>query len=493
MLSKQPLFVAIDGQLLSSGLQEDAQSNRKLLWETAENVKFYAGKVVRAIPSSLITLPEADFIPRGVTQQQLSSGVRLLWMASEQKVYSWYGPSATLVHTWDTAGQVDQVSTAEATYIDMVPWGDWIVLNNMLDQAVIYKPGTGIVALTDGPATAVQYAKKLNFLMAFGSGARKTKVQWSDADDIETWTAAAENAAGGLYIDDFDTGIKAVSRLGQAMSCFNEDQMALVYPTGDSFYFGQRTVLDGVGAISKRAVISDGSNNYGVSRNGIWWADGSSSRYLDLGFLHDYLQENVNWDQGSKIHAARNDISKTLDFYFPMLEETTCSEGWSFDPQTGGWSKLAPCAIQEERKLFSKPIVGIDTTRSPYTKGQFRLMEDNAALAGPLSLKTKPLLMQLRDASGFVDCHSDSFINEVELFVKEASNVRFRLESQEKAGASWVASAWQTVQGQTQTYLIENMASGVYWRVVFESTTDNWSLNLQGFILFGRVEGSKRA
>ncbi len=492
MLNRDPLFQALLPQLISSGLQPDLQELRQLLWTAGENVRFYAGKVVRNTPSALVSLPEVGFTPRGLGQQQAANGVRWLWMAGLEKVYRWYGPAAELIYTFPTAGIVNQTSTTVPTFVDFVPWGDWMVMNNGVDQVRLYKPGFGTSAISDAPAAASQYIKKFNLLMALGTGLRGTEVAWSDSDDIETWTPTATNLAGALAIDDFDTRIKCGVRLGQAISIFCEDQMGLVYPTNDALVFGQRTVLDGIGAIGKRSVVSDGLTVTGVGRNGVWWTDGNSARYIDLGYLHDYLQENVNWDQGAKINAARNDLTGCIDFHFPTGASTVCNEGWSFDPSSGGWSKIPAVAVQDERRIFKSPLQGHDTTAAPFIKGEFRLMADNAALELPLSLVTKPLLMQLRAQDGMVDCHTDTFVQEVELLMKEASNVRFRLESLEESGGAWAEGVWQTVLTGTQTYKNDNMPSGTYWRLRFESTAANWALNLQGFLLFGRVEGSKR-
>lgn len=491
MFSRNVIYSAMEPAVLSSGLFPDVHELKRPLWAEAQNVRFYSGKIVRNVPSALISLPIAGFTPRGLAQQQASDGTRWLWMAGLAEVYRWFGPAAELAYTFTSAGNVNQTSNAPATYIDMLPWGNWMVLNNGLDQVVLWKAIGDAAAIVAAPPIAVQYMKKFNFLLAFGCGSRRTRVEWSDADDIETWLPALGNLAGGISIDDFDTGIVGTSRLGQALSCYNEDQMAIVFYTGDQFVFGQKTVLDGIGAISKRSVVSDGGNNFGVGRNGIWWTDGSSAKYIDSGLLHDYLQENVNWAQGSKIHAARNDTTGCIDFYFPMQVSTVCTEGWSFDPGTGGWTPIYPCAVQDERKLFNGTVQGLDTTSAPYTKGDIRLMQQNPALDAPLLLVTKPLLAQVRTADGMVDNHTDWFVQEIDLLAKKALAVRWRLESSEDL-SSWEVGAWQVLDKDTTTYLVDNMASGVYWRLRFESTATEWELDLQGFQLFGRVEGTRR-
>jgi hypothetical protein len=266
--------------------------------------------------------------------------------------------------------------------------------------------------------------KKLSFMMALGYGSRGTRVGWSDSSSIEVWTPTDSNNASSLSIDDFDTPIRTGASLGQSISVFAEDQMALVNYIGAPFYFGQRVVLDGIGAVGPCAVASDGSNNVGVGQGGIWWTDSNTYRYIDEGALHDYLQENVNWSQKSKIQAVRNDFTGCYEFFLPMGLAVDVTEGWSFDPRTGGWSKLPSLSMKVERRLFGRPVIGTND-------GKVQL---------------------------------DSF-------------------------DATVAAALETL---SKTTPVPAIPSGVYWKLEFRSTADNWDLDLQGFMLFGKTEGTGR-
>jgi hypothetical protein len=45
---------------------------------------------------------------------------------------------------------------------------------------------------------------------------------------------------------------------------------------------------------------------------------------------------------------------------------------------------------------------------------------------------------------------------------------------------------------KSRTYQLPAIPDGVYWQLEFRSVTTNWALDLQGFELFGTVEGTKR-
>lgn len=486
MLRRTPL-IRFAGPQLSSGLQPDVHPLMRVLWADAANVVFYANKVRRRVPvSGMFTGPGPAASVRAVSQQQAANGVRWIWAADGPRIVRWYGPSVELIHTLPSY-QIDANSTTLATMVDFTHFGDWTVINSSIGPAKLYKPsGPSLVDYPQAPTDVVAFQKRLNFMLAFGYGSRGTRVGWSAADDIETWNPATTNEAGALSIDDFDTPIRAVSRLGNASAVYGEDQLALVQYISSPFYFGQRTVLDGIGAVGKKAVTGDGQRNYGVSRNGIWMTDGSGFRYIDIGLLRDRLQAIVNWEQASKIHACRNDYRGTFEFFFPVNGSTVINEGWGYDPVSGGWSPLLPVQSKDERRLFSRPIAG-DTV------SQVVLDESNPDSNWPLTLKTKPLTVQASDQSNITDGHLVARVDEVQIFANAASNVEFRIGTSMKINDTPSWSDWTPLSTDSSTYQLASMPDGVYHTLDFRSTAVNWDLDLQGFQLFGQLDGVKRS
>lgn len=483
MLRRSPLYLATMPELLSSGLQPDKHALQSLLWEAASGVTFYSGKVKRRLPSAL-AFDAGDNTIRGLSQQQATNGTRWAWAASGGRIVRWYGPAAEQIiaaGTW----QENATSIAEPTIWDFTHFGDWTVINSGLGKAQLFKQGTGVADYGDSPENTRKFMKKMNFMLAIGYGDRGTRVGWSDADNIEVFTGTAENLAGSISIDDFNTRIKAAHMLGQAISVYAEDQMALVSYISTPFIFGQKVVLDGIGAIGKAAVASDGKINMGVGRGGIWWTDSNSYRYIDEGYLHDYLQDNVNWDQGGKIVAIRNDYTGCYEFFFPMQASNIINEGWSYDPRTGGWSPIPAVSMKDERRLFGYALSGLQNGEIHYDQ----FASDDA----PLVLVTRPLLSQARSADGLADVHTAQRVDEVELMLKEAVGVELRVGSAHEQTAEYAWTPWFTISPTQGTYKLDHMPDGVYHKLEFKSVVEDWALDLQGFILFGQVDGTKRS
>ncbi len=534
MLRRQPLFSAVNPAVIASGLQPDRHPLQTVLWSEASGVRFYDGKV-RTERGDTVLLELGVSPVRGLGQQRLLDRSRALWAVEGKNIWRNNGITTDKLGEFDSYRH-DETPARPATFYDLTFFGDWAFINGG-DGAVKYWNGTSMGVIPAMPTDVTMLSKKYNFLMAFGTGERKTGVSWSNADDVTDWVASRTNIAGTLYVDDFDGGIVAVSRLGESNMVYADDQAAIVTFLGEPFYFGQRVILDGIGAVGKMAVASDGRVNVGVGRGGVWLTDSNDFRYIDDGVLHDYLQENVNWAQKSKIVAARNDRNGCYDFHFPMRDSLVVNESWSFDPKYGGWAKIAPAQLQVERKLFDQPLVSRGA-------GQVGLLGATIGSEAPLVLRTRPLLMQVQGESGFADVHTDVRIDEVELLIKSGSNIEFRVGSSMDADNEPNWGDWQQYLQGTQTYLLPQYETGVYTTLEFRTTSEEaiiidsdevplvdeesvqlvevsllftfvidadgsqlidtdgaliveagesgWQMDLQGFLLFGVVDGTKR-
>lgn len=499
--SRSPLFGAVDPDLLGSGLLPDIHAALVPLWEHAVNVRFVDGKVIRKRENTRLVSGQG-LTNRGIGQQSLVDGTKVLWFVAGNKLWRWDGFYLQQITTLSTLG-------ISSPYVDFTFYGDWALVNTS-NGPVGYWNGSTFATIAQMPINAALVRKHLSFLMAFGTGSRKTGVSWSDANDISVWTPATDNSAGSVFLNEFDSSIISAAPLGAHQAVYSLNQMGLVTFIGDPFYFGQRTVLTGIGALGKFAVTSDGKSNYGVSRNGIWQTNGSDKRFLDSGKLHKHLQDNVDWEQGNKIIACRNDLLRTVDFYFPLIGADGLTEGWSFDPTNEGFSKIPAVDFQDDRTLFGAPLVGAKN-------GWVELLDvENANLLN-MELRTRPLLMQLRDARGLSDVHTETRVHEIEIFMHRAHNVEVRIGSSMEAKGTYSWSSWIELDPNETTYEVPaGTPDGVYWKLEFRSVaevqdvlegtenvldgaeqvvaaTDNtsWDFDLQGFMLFGEVTGAK--
>ena len=424
---------------------------------------------------------------RGLGQQYSQTGGRWLWAGANRKIERWEFGAPEVISTTFGTYVADATATQRPTFYDFTPYGDWMIVNGGYpgEAAYIHKPAVpsfDVYAAGQAPVGVVQFLKMMSFMMALGYGARGTQVGWSDANNIELWVPATDNTAGSLSIDEFNTPIRAGCKLGDAVAVYSEDQLALVRYIGEPFIFGQKTTIDGIGAIGKAAVATDTRVNVGVSRSGVWWTDGISSRYIDEGYLSNYLQDNVNWLQGAKIAAARNDYTGCFEFTFPMLGSNVVNETWAWDPKTGGWSKVSVWSVMDERRLFEHPVQGLNN-------GQVHLSDFvNPVPVLPLVLETKPLIMQTAESP-----HVVTRIDEVDLFLHKARNLELALASAATPLGPWEWSEWQTVEAGAPVTEVPELPEAPFWKLALRTQPgyeQDWDIDLQGFLLYGTTVGS---
>lgn len=488
MNRREPLILVDNPQLVSSGLWPDRHVSQTPLWETAENVQFTGGKAQRRVPNSVIPVATGVVAPvLGFGQMQASNGVRWLWFAQGGKIYRWYGPAAELINDFGSY-VINASSTLDPTLFDFTPWGNWVIVNAADKGAWIFKPGSPntFLRLAGGtaPQDAVAYFKKRNQLLAIGHGINHKNVSFSDADDIDSapgWTPSPTNLAGSIPLEELSTPCRAACDFGGSIAVLGENQLFAINWVGSPFYYGQKKLLIGIGAVGKFAAVSDGQLLYGMSRNGLWKSDGLQYSYIDEVVLRDYVQNNVNWTQGAKACVRKNDTTGCIEFSFPIGASLVNNDGWAYDPRYGGWSRVPAFAAMDNRVLFSKPVQG-------QPSGVVQLVADDETIVSPLKLITKAMLIQRENQA----MHIGALIDEVELFIHAANNVSFQYGVAEFPDGpfSWT-TAGQIVTKQI-TYKLETPYSGTYHKLCFTSYEDDWALDLQGFALFGIAEGQKR-
>ena len=487
MARRTPTLQVTDDALISSGIQLDRHTLKRALWESAAGVTFANGQVRRKRPTSL-AFDIGKVAPiRGLQQLYDQTGGRWLWAGASNRISRWEFGAPEVIDDAFGVYHADAGATFRPTFYDFTPYGNWMIVNSDSpdEPAKIWKGAGdyGTYAPGQAPSGAVKFLKFMSFVVALGYGQRGTQVGNSDANNIELWVSAADNTASSLSIDEFNTPIRAGSRLGDAISVFSEDQMALVRYIGAPFILGQKTTIDGIGAIGKGAVASDGQTNVGVGRAGCWWTDGISNRYIDEGWIANYLQDNVNWDQGAKITVARNDYEGTFEFSFPMRGSLEPNEAWAWDPKTGGWSPVDKFfSYMDERRLFNYPVKG-------FGNGEVHLSDyENALTQEPLSLVTKPLVMQTSD-SPHVVCRVD----ELDLLLHSAVNVEFRVGCSDEPDGDYDWTEWLEAKVGAVVEPLTALPEAAYFKLALRSVPGrtDWDLDLQGFLLYGLPVGSK--
>jgi len=471
------------GRRTDSGLFLGVDPLDAPLWIDGENIIFRDGGPQKIKGWTTATSITDTGIIRGMNALIDNDGTRRLYFGTQDSLHVWNADTDTN-YTLSTgfSGNVDQSGNTPATIWSIARAGDWAVLTNGIDTPQISKDGQtssdlggiGAVSVTKAEIAVIFKAH----LHLFNTTTPNTW-HWSAADQFETFDPASNNSAGVLFIRGMNGPIQAVIPFGDNLAVFSRNQLFSVRFLGAPLYFGYEHVLDGIGAVGKSAVVEANRRMYGLSNAGIWRTDGTSYEYVDALKVREWLRDNLNEDQQSKVVATYESINENVVFFVP----TTTNEpdtALVYHEPSGAWSKWSfgrSSAVSSSLGVFTRPYYADGTTIYKHETGE-------SADGGSLTafVQTKPLT--------FGEDSKNKLVNHVYSQVRGLSgSLNLQVGSQQNQTDSIAYEATQSLsEGFAQT---DHRVHGRFITLKYESsgTSDDWKL--AGFDVEGRVLGHR--
>jgi hypothetical protein len=355
---KAPIFDGTVGQQIASGLVYDAHPLQTPMWLDHSTVTLNASLVRKARGRRLLA-SIAMRPPRGMAQIETAAGVKRVYFGDAFQVYGYD------LTQWDFTqgftGLVDQSSIGRATSWSFVDWGNWMLATNGRNPAVIAKDSLIFLPLVGTLFTRAEIFQKFaTFVLAMNTSNGSNVIEWCNNDNVEDWSIGPAKSGGKLTLRELNGEIMAAAPLNSEIAVYGTDSMFRVGFRGTPFWFGYQRGPNGIGCVGKLAVCADDNRNYGVSRQGIWETDGFSYTYIDSlpgNEIREWLQDNVNWAQASKIVARRNELANSIEFCFPILPSTENNLVLRFDLVKRQWSKVPrKITSADQRRVLDNPL-----------------------------------------------------------------------------------------------------------------------------------------
>jgi hypothetical protein len=167
--------------------------------------------------------------------------------------------------------------------------------------------------------------------------------------------------------------------------------MALGTFIGGTSVWGFKRALEGIGAISRRSVVSLGPFNYGLTQEGIFKTDGGSFIYVDDPQMQKYIRNTADWSRQHLFWGMADSLLKVVTFHFQNIEGS-----WrqvSYYPERQFFTKGdLQLSAGDEKKVFDYPFVATEDLKL----GSWQASEQFFGGDMAWSLKTKPLDFGLR-------------------------------------------------------------------------------------------------
>lgn len=248
-----------------------------------------------------------------------------------------YGGGTWNLSTWNTP-RPDTGSYAPATTWALDTFGQFVIGCSTSDGKLYQwenNPSVVAAVLSNAPVsnTAVVVTEE-RFVVALGAGGVGNKVAFSDQEDSNLWTPAATNQAGSFTLATNGNLILGRRLRGETLLLTDIDAHVMRF-IGPPLVFGFSQVGTGCGAISANAcVVADGSAIW-MGRNGFFTYNGSVKSLRSA--VGDFLFENMNLDQRSKVSGVLNSNFAEVIWFYPSKGSNENDSYVSYNYREGHW------------------------------------------------------------------------------------------------------------------------------------------------------------
>lgn len=323
-------------ELIAGGLYPALPGRKAAVWKDGRNVTFMED-------SAQAGLGQFGYFYTETIEP--ITGLKMTQIASAPVIY--FGTN-TALKFFDTVvedrSKAGGYNGTDSDLWQFARWGEFMVASNGVDKIQVDENDTnGFLDLAGQPFT---YAKCIaatdTHLLAANTSLGANWVGWTDLDDIEEWTAAADNDAGSKYLRNIDSDIISVKKRGDGFALFTYNEMYAIDYIGSPYVFGIRELLTGFGAVGKHAVVPVGRQHYGMGRRSIWVTDGTTFQAIDAPKLHDlvYGDSEHRFDQtrGHQVIAWHDQLQDSVVFFYPRVGSVYNDFGVSYNYKTGAVS-----------------------------------------------------------------------------------------------------------------------------------------------------------
>lgn len=352
-------------------------------WRDASLVRWADG-TMRPVKGWEDRFDLADAVPRGIHAWRDLSGNRRIAVGMFDKLYAitQAGVATDITPAGLTAGsqiaaqnlgyggglygvaaygtpRVDASSFVEATVWHLDNWGGELVacsnadgdlyawdLNVLNDAVIIPNAPTGNLGLI---------VTEERFLFALAAGGNPRKVQWSDREDRELWTAAATNEAGDIELQTSGQIMQAIRARGQTLILTDIDAHTATYQ-GPPFIYGFERVGSACGTISRKAAAAVDQGVFWMGNGSFFVYSGGQVQEVPCDVV-DYVFGRINSSYRSHIWAVSNAQNSEIWWFYPSSAAMECDSYVSFNYLERHWSIGSIARTTGvDRGVFTTPI-----------------------------------------------------------------------------------------------------------------------------------------
>ena len=173
------------------------------------------------------------------------------------------------------------------------------------------------------------------FLMCIGAGGNSRKVQWSDKEDLNTWTAAAVNEAGDIELATSGQCMQGVRTRGGTIIITDTDCHLATY-VGPPYVYSFARIATNCGAVSRLSAVAVDQGCFWFGQENFHYFDGNSVQTLRCD-VHDYVFNDFNAAQQSKVWGMSIGSESEIWWFYPSTASVEINRYVAYDYRDGHW------------------------------------------------------------------------------------------------------------------------------------------------------------
>jgi hypothetical protein len=269
--------------------------------------------------------------------------------------YGTYGSSAYGI------ARPDLGSLTPAATWTMDTWGEYLVACSDADGKLYewqlgFSSPTLAAAITNAPTScAAVMTTAERFVFALGASGNPRLVKWCDQENNTVWTASTTNQAGDFELQTVGS-LKCGKRVRGLNLLFTDVDVHASAYIGAPYVYSFEKIGSGCGVISAQAVAAIDTAAMWMSRSGFWIYDGYVKPLpSDVG---DYVFNNINYTQASKIYAVHNSKYGEITWFYPSSASNENDSYVTYNYREGHWAIGSMSRTAgTDRGVFSNPLM----------------------------------------------------------------------------------------------------------------------------------------
>ena len=273
----------VKGEILQSGVFPGLPNQQVPLWKQANNFVFKEASAKVSGAHLPLFDKGSSLAGLGVLPVNNTGSPALVWGSREALYRGLVSPV-----TVDVTRVAGAYTGTDSDTWSIVQFGQSILATNGIDEIqylVDVATTANFVNLSSVSDLRADFRCKIlvstgAYILAFNTDNTNTEYIWCTEDDLTVWLPNAGNSARDIQVRDLGSDIVAVTELGALNLIYGRDQVHIFAFTNAPIYFPNEHLIDGIGAVSKHAIVQVGRQHFGFGSNGLFTMDGSSFEYI---------------------------------------------------------------------------------------------------------------------------------------------------------------------------------------------------------------------